>query len=209
MAYNFDQTRNNKIQMLQTQGRTLRRETQVIAQYFANLIFDNTFALLAQNQTTDKIYDNKNPMTILYQVSFKNPSKFFTDALEKAEDELHCKSEYRKWIVVESSDTPAKDDNNELWRKLWKTYLCGHIVKELNTKFSNIHQRFYVEVFARGGEREGKFSSLSYDSKYMNKIIVKVGDAEVDPTQSIFDELFRAPTNNNQSGLKSWGFKWQ
>lgn len=213
MNYNFATVRAVKTQNLRTEGKPFVQELKIVAKHFANEIFENTNTILVKNQPTDIIFDNKNPSCQGYDISFKAPSLFFKNALKNAETEMGSVCYLRKWITVEDATATdikkAEDETNtnQKWRKLWKTYLCQKIVEELRSKFQSVNQSFYYEVFARGGEKMSKMSSLSYDSKYTNRIVVKIGDEESDPTQEIFDSLFRQEQNRQNSthaGAKSW-----
>jgi hypothetical protein len=227
MNYNFAQSRKQKIAKLTDEGKVLKKQAPIVAAHFATAIFENTVQNLVDNESTDKIYDSNNPKVDSYEVSFKNPSSFFLSALSKAEADLETKTVFQSWITTETSGDSAVESSgvvvvckkevggddesvNHLWRKNWKTWLCSKIVEQLNKKFDSVEQTFYCDVIARGGRKIGKLSSMSYDSGNFNKVIVKIGDNENDPTQDIFDSLFRPETHrsdnysSNRGGLFSF-----
>lgn len=218
MNYNFINVRKQKIVNLTEEGKVLKNQTPIVASHFATAIFDQTLEILSKNETTDRFYDSNNPKIDTYEVSFKNPSQLFLSALTKTESQLNTKTVFRNWITtdVEISSTIASNSNevvviskkefsddetaNHLWRKNWKNLLCSKIVDELNKKFDNVEQAFFCDVVARGGRKMGKISSsLSYDSGNFNKVIVKIGDNENDPTQDIFDSLFHSDSHQNNN----------
>lgn len=209
--YSFASVKKQKVQNLMKNGELLKIQAPILAKHLSNEILSDVVNKLNLNKTTDVFYNEIQPLLLRYQISFETPSSTLVKAMNNSQDEMNSSCLFKMWSDADNCERVK----NKLWRKNWQDLLCRltsqKLLESLNEseKFQSFH--FYVS----SNVERSKMTSIQ-ESDFINEIIVRIGDIDHDPTQTIFDNLFIQnrpppggnihfpPTNNQKPLFNFW-----